>query len=63
MSDGNCLFRALSYILTGSEGEHMAVCAAIVDHMIDIAHLIGVHVQQSSVQAYIQDSRMSVDGT
>ena len=62
VGDGNCLFSALSHIVTGSE--HMPVHTAIVDHMVDIAHLLlGVHVQQSSIQAYIQDSQMSLDGT
>ena len=28
--DGNCLFRAFSYIITGSEEQHMAVRTAIV---------------------------------
>ena len=64
VGDGNCLFRALSCVVTGSEGEHMAVRTAIVDHMVNIAHLLlGAHVQQISIQAYIQDSRMSLDGT
>ena len=41
----------------------MAVCTAIVDHMVDIAHLLlGVHVQQGSIQAYIQEGRISLDG-
>ena len=64
VGDGNCLFRALSYVVTGSEGEHMAVRTAIVDHMVNISNLLlGAHVQQNSIQAYIQDSRMSLDRT
>ena len=63
VADGNCLFRALSSALTGWQGEHMTVRTAIIDHMVRIAHLLlGVHVQQSSIRAYIQNSRMSVDG-
>ena len=59
--DGNCLFRSFSYIITGSEEQHMAVRTAILNHMIDIAHfLLGHHIppQYSSVQDYIQDKGM-----
>ena len=34
--DGNCLFRSFSYIIMGSEEQHMAVRTAILNHMIDI---------------------------
>ena len=37
--DGNCLFRALSYIITGSEDQHMSVRRAIVSHMRSIGTL------------------------
>ena len=53
--DGNCLFRSFSYIITGSEEQHMAVRIAILNHMIDIAHfLLGHYIpaQYSSVQDY-----------
>ena len=55
--DGNCLFRSFSYIITGSEEQHMAVHIAIDNHMIGIARfLLGHHItpaQYSSVQGYI----------
>ena len=38
--DGNCLFRALSYIITGCEEQHMTVRNAILDHMVTIAHFL-----------------------
>ena len=38
--DGNCLFRTFSFILTGSENQHMAVREAILDHMVRTAHLL-----------------------
>ena len=64
LGDGNCLFRALSYVVTGSEDDHMAVRRAIVNHMVSIAHLLlGSHVQQNSIQAYIQDTAMNQEGT
>ena len=60
MADGNCLFRSLAYIITGSEDQHMAVRTAILHHMIDIAHLILDHHIQgySSIQDYIRYNNM-----
>jgi hypothetical protein len=37
VGDGNCLFRCFSYILTGSQDQHMAIRMAIVAHMRSIA--------------------------
>ena len=58
--DGNCLFRALAYIITGSEEQHMAVRRTILQHMISIAHfIIGHHVvEYASIQEYITDKNM-----
>ena len=39
MGDGNCLFRSLSYIITGSEDQHFALRSAIVQHMLSIPHM------------------------
>ena len=33
MPDGNCLFRAFSHIITGSEDQHMRVRQLVVRHM------------------------------
>ena len=38
--DGNCLFRAFSFILTGSEEQHFPVRSLIVNHMLTIEHLL-----------------------
>ena len=60
--DGNCLFRSFSYIITGSEEHHMDIRCAIVNHMVDIAHLLcGAHVpsQHMSIQQYIAATRMN----
>ena len=38
MGDGNCMFRSLFYVITGSENQHKEVRAKIVQHMKDIAH-------------------------
>ena len=57
--DGNCLFRAFSYIITGSESQHMAVRLAILNHMVNIAHFILDHhiVGYTSIQQYITSKR------
>jgi len=39
MGDGNCLFRSLSYIITGSEDQHLNLHTAIIQHMLSIPHM------------------------
>ena len=59
--DGNCLFHFFSYIIMGSEEQHIAVHTAILNHMIDIDHfLLGHYIpaQYSIAQDYIQDKSM-----
>ena len=59
LGDGNCLFRSLSYIITGSKNQHMAVRAAILQHMVHIAHFLLVHyIDYTSIQEYIQETKM-----
>ena len=36
MGDGNCLFRSLSFIITGSEDQHLLLQGAIVRHMREV---------------------------
>ena len=38
--DGNCLFRALCYIISGSEDQHEDLQSAIVAHMLSIPELV-----------------------
>ena len=38
--DGNCLFRALSYIVTGSEEQYMEVREGITSYMLSIENLL-----------------------
>ena len=38
--DGNCLFRSLCYIITGSQAQHYELRSAIVAHMLSIPHLL-----------------------
>ena len=63
--DGNCLFQAFSYILTGSEEQHLAVRHAVLDHMINNAQFfLGHHLTgYNSVQSYIASTGMDQDGT
>ena len=66
--DGNCMFRSFSYVITGSQTQHMAVRKAILNHMVEIAHLLYAHhydlfAGYSSVQQYIEKSRMSENAT
>ena len=63
--DGNCLFRAFSYILTGSEDQHLAVRHAALEHMINNAqYFLGHHLTgHNSVQSYIASTGMDRDCT
>ena len=74
--DGNYLFRALCYIISGSEDQHFEVRSAIIQHMQSIPHLVsGIGPDgnrnylvtyddgYSSVDDYLARSRMDQDGT
>jgi len=37
--DGNCLFRTLCFIITGSEDQLFALCTKIIDHLLSIPHM------------------------
>ena len=38
--DRNCMFRSLSYVISGSEEHHFEIRLAIVAHMLSIPHLV-----------------------
>ena len=65
--DGNCMFRALSYVITGSEKHHLQVRASILEHMESIASLVLGHIRGrcnamhncSSVKEYIKLTKMN----
>ena len=59
--DGNCLFRALSYFLTGRQTYHMILRQKIVDHMNSIEHVLRPHMN-SSVKDYLATSNMRNSG-
>ena len=60
--DGNCLFRCFSYIITGSEQQHMAVRSAMIAHMPNIERVF-TSSTVNSVQQYIRNTRMDRSGT
>ena len=43
LGDGNCLFRSFSYIITGSEEQYRRVREVILNHMVDIEHVMLFH--------------------
>ena len=72
--DGNCLFRALSYVVTGSEAQHMEILNGIISYMLSIEPLLAgydstghanylVPFNFSTVQQYINNSDMARSGT
>ena len=72
--DGNCLFRALSYVVTGSEAQQMEVCEGITSYMLSIENLLVgyestghanylVPFNVNSVQEYIDNTGMAINHT
>ncbi len=62
--DGNCLFRAFSRFVTGSETQHMSVRRAILRHMAQVAHLLTQSLmRQTSIDAYVRETEMHKLGT
>ena len=61
--DGNCYFRAISYVLTGSEDSHGLIRHKIVNHMSnDINEKLNDYLKQS-VNDYPRESSMNSNGT
>ena len=67
--DGNCMFRSLSYIVTGSEEHHDAIRAKIVEHAKHSPSRLLQHIKGNSlyrvctsVSQYMQKSKMDRDG-
>ena len=72
--DGNCLFRALSYVVTGSEEQHMEVREGITSYMLSIENLLVGYdstghanylapFNVNSVQEYIDNTGMAISRT
>ena len=60
--DGNCLFRALSYAITGRQTYHEIIRMKIIQHMKSIENDLRPHLN-CSLDKYLQSSKMSVPGT
>ncbi len=59
--DGNCFYRSICYILTGSEDEHLVVRRAIVSHMITIGDNLTGHLG-IGVEQYISNNSVENGG-
>ena len=60
-ADGNCLFRALSYVITGRQVYHSQMRARIVNHMKHIENFLLPHIN-SSLDSYLANSQMARNG-
>ena len=60
--DGNCLFRALSYAVTGRQIYHNIIRQKIIQHMSTIEHLLKPHMNDS-LKDYLNRTKMSRQGT
>ena len=68
--DNNCMFRSLSYVVTGSEDHHKAVRSKIVQHIKQCPSRILQHIKGNidyghckTVSQYIEKSNMEKNGT
>ena len=70
--DGNCMFRSMSYVMTGSQEHHLEVRAKTLEHMETIAPLTLGHIRGrsgaamskcSSLKKYIQYTNMDKQDT
>ena len=72
--DGNCLFRALSYVVTVSEEQYMEVRECITSYMLSIENLLVgydstghanylVPFNVNSVQQYLDNTGMAINHT
>ena len=74
--DGNCLFRAMSFIITGSECQHFEIRSSIIAHMFNIPELLTGHGADGhrnyltyyhggyhSVEDYLTRTCMATEGT
>ena len=61
LADINCLFRALSYAVTGRQVYHTQMRAQIINHVKDIEHFLLLHMN-SSLDSYLANSQMARNG-
>ena len=60
--DGNCFYRSISHIITGSEDQHLAVRKAVVNHMRIMGNVLTGD-STVDIETYINNSRVERDGT
>ena len=56
LNDGNCLFRAFSYVITGRQVYHTKVREQIINHMRHIEHFLLPHMK-TSLDSYLATRR------
>ena len=61
LGDGNCLFRALSYVITGRQVYHPQVRNKIINHMTSIENFLVPHLN-TSLECYLHKTRMAQSG-
>jgi predicted DNA-binding ArsR family transcriptional regulator len=61
VGDGNCLFCALSYAITGRQVYHKQIRQKIVNHMREIEDSLRPHINMS-VGMYLAQSKMENEG-
>ena len=59
--DGNCLFRAFSYIITGRQIYHATLRERIVEHMKHITEFLVPHIN-TSLDCYLAKTKMATSG-
>ena len=64
LGDGNCLFRAFSYLITRAEDQHFELRCRIVERLTSVGHRLLVnYISEATLQQYITNSRMDRQGT
>jgi len=58
--DGNCFFRALSFVLSGTEENYKQLRLVVTNHMMTINQQLLPHTQRN-VSSYLEATRMRAD--
>jgi len=61
LGDGNCLFRALSYVITGRQVYHAQVRNKIINHMRSIENILVPHIN-TSLKCYLHKTGVAQSG-
>lgn len=60
--DGNCYFRAISFVLTGSEESHLSLRNSIVEYMLNIIPTEMTNFLNQQIADYITSTAMNKSG-